>query len=91
MYLLWEQGVAGSNPATPTRKQSSQVYLRAFFFYERIELYSDELMEKKKEEEQSDETLLSEFLGVKDQGYRIEPRPGVAALGGPVQILPPRQ
>ena len=31
-HLVWDQGVAGSNPVTPTEKGISQVCLRDSFF-----------------------------------------------------------
>ena len=33
-HLLWEQGVAGSNPATPTNKKHLQIYSCKCFLFE---------------------------------------------------------
>ena len=30
-HLVWDQGVAGSNPVTPTKKTLSKISLREFF------------------------------------------------------------
>ena len=35
-YLLWEQGVAGSNPASPTSKNPSYVMYEGFFAFKRL-------------------------------------------------------
>ena len=33
-HLLWEQGVVGSNPATPTKKELIGFPVSSFLFYE---------------------------------------------------------
>ena len=32
-HLLWEQGVVGSNPATPTKRESSYIFLCSCFLF----------------------------------------------------------
>ena len=36
-HLLWEQGVVGSNPATPTKKESE--FSDSFFLFENIAIF----------------------------------------------------
>ena len=52
--LLWEQEVAGSNPATPTRKKPTNLNLFVgFSFVPRAELYSSQGAQMKRPSPQS--------------------------------------
>ena len=52
--LLWEQEVAGSNPATPTRKKpTNQFRFVGFSFAPRAELYSSKGAQMKRPSPQS--------------------------------------